>query len=182
MFFAAPKLDAYSGLEFVAGTQSPAGALRLAAFSARISNAQVVKNVTVCGRNPETGKEIVGEATAGATSPLGSVPAVATLGSFPQIDTFTVDHPIFSVEEAKAIAESKLGELAMTYLTAEAETQGNGRLKPGIVVKIVVNLEDVHDRFNGKYLVRGCTHRIDKSPTSGGYTTIMRLARDAERG
>jgi phage protein D len=182
LFFAAPKLDTDSGLDFVLGTQSQVGALRLTAFSARTSNAQVVRSVTVRGRNPETGQEIVGEATAGATSPLGSVPAVTTLDSFGQVDTFTLDHPIFSVEEAKEIAKSKLDELAMTYLTAEAETQGHARLKPGIVVKIVVNPEDVHDRFNGKYLVGGCTHRIDNSPTSGGYTTIMRLARDAERG
>ena len=90
LFFAAPKLDTDSGLDFVLGTQSQVGALRLTAFSARTSNAQVVRSVTVRGRNPETGQEIVGEATAGATSPLGSVPAATTLDSFGQVDTFTV--------------------------------------------------------------------------------------------
>jgi Bacteriophage probable baseplate hub protein len=182
LFFAAPKLDASSGIELVLGAQSPSAALRLTSFSARASNAQVVKKVIVRGRNPETGQEIVGEATAGAASPLGSVPAAATLGSLNPIDTFTVDHPIFSVEEANAIAKSKLGEMLMTYLTADAVGPGNVRLEPGIVIKIVVNADDVYDRFSGKYLVRGCTHRIDNSATSGFYTTIVRLARDAEKG
>jgi phage protein D len=181
LFFAAPKLDSFSGLEFVLGTQSPAGPLRLTSFAAAASNAQVVKTVTVRGRNPETGREIVGQATAGARSPLGSVPAAATLGSLNPIDAFTVDQPIFSDEEANAIAKAKLEELAMTYLTADAVTQGNARVKPGIVIKVVINLEDVQDRFNGKYLVRGCTHRIENTSTSGSYTTTMRLRRDAER-
>ena len=83
----------------------------------------------------------------------------------------------FVLSPQNVIAKSKLRELAMTYLAAEAEVPGDARLKPGIVVKIVVNPDDASDQFNGKYLVRGCTHRID-----GEYTTTMRLRRDAERG
>ena len=71
----------------------------------------------------------------------------------------------------------------MSFLTADAEAPGHPLLKPGIVVKIVVNVKNVNDRFNGKYLVRGCTHRIDAgSAAPAVYTTGMRLARDAASG
>ncbi len=186
MFFDAPKLDADSGLEFLLGTQGESNKLKLKAFSGRMSNAHVVKKVTVRGWDPEKKEEIVGEESA-KNSPLGSKNAASTLSDFGEIATFYVDHPIFSVEEAKAIAKSRLDEASMGFLTAEAEAHGDNRVKPGIVVKIVVNEKTATDRFNGKYLVMGCTHRLMPAAGGGGgggagYTTIMRLARDAEKG
>ena len=54
----------------------------------------------------------------------------------------------------------------------------------GIVIKIKVNLDEASDRFNGKYLVAGVTHRYtaDNKGTEGGYSCFLRLARDAEKG
>lgn len=184
MFFDAPKLDADSGLEFVLDQQPKDGkGDQLKSFNARMSNALVVKKVTVRGWNPEKKEEIVGEESA-AGSKLGSSNAASSLGDFGEVVTFTCDHPIFSVEEAKAIAKAKLNEASMGFLTAEAEAMGNAGIKAGIVVKIKVNLDDPSDRFNGKYLVAGCTHRYsaDNKGTEGGYSTFMRLARDAEKG
>lgn len=182
LYFDAPKLDADSGLHFISGNPGD-GKLKLVSFAARMSNAHVVKKVTVRGWDPERKREIVGEASA-KSSPLGSVNAAASLNDFEGIETYTVDHPISSVEEAKAIAKSRLEESAMGFLTAEAETQGENRVKPGIVVKITVNETTATDRFNGKYLVQGCTHRllVGTGGAAGGYTMIMRLARDAEKG
>jgi len=180
LIFDAPKLDVDSGLEFALGEPSAPGALTLTAFAARMSNAEVVRRVSVRGWNAEKTQEFVGEARAGSSSPLGSSPGAATLGDFGQIDSVLVDHPIFSVEEARAIAKARLAELAMSFLTADAEAPGHPRLKPGIVVKMVVDMKNVNDRFNGKYLVRGCTHRIDAgSAAPAAYTMEMRLARDA---
>jgi len=184
MFFDAPKLDADSGLEFVLDQQPKGGkGDKLKGFHGRMSNAQVVKKVTVRGWNPEKKEEIVGEESA-ASSPLGSSNAASSLADFGEVVTFTCDHPIFSVEEAKAIAKAKLGEAAMSFLTAEAEAMGNAGIKAGIVVKIKVNLDTATDRFNGKYLVSGCTHRYsaDNKGGEGGYSTFMRLSRDAEKG
>lgn len=183
LFFDAPKLDADSGLEFVLGEPGVPGAPTLTTFAARMSNAEVVRRVSVHGWNAEKTQEFVGEARAGISSPLGSSPGAATLGDFPQIDSFLVDYPIFSAEEARAIAKARLAELAMSFLTADAEAPGHPLLKPGIVVKIVVNVQNMNDRFNGKYLVRGCTHRIDAgSAAPAAYTVAMRLARDAASG
>jgi phage protein D len=180
LIFDTPRLDVDSGLEFVLGEPSASGALTLTAFAARMSNAEVVKRLSVRGWNVERTQEFVGEARAGTSSPLGPSPGAATLGDFGQIDTFLVDHPIFSVEEARALATARLAELAMSFLTAEAEALGNTRIQAGLVVKIVVDVKNVNDPFNGKYLVRGCTHRIDAgSVAPAAYTMSMRLARDA---
>ncbi len=179
LFFDAPKLGEDSGLEFKLDKDA---AQKLKSFHGRLSNAQVVKKVTVRGWDPEKKKEIVGEASA-ASSPLGSSNGAASLSDFGEVLTFTVDSPIASKEEADAIAKSRLGELAMSYLTAEAEAMGNNKVKAGIVVKITVNQDTPTDRFNGKYLVQGCTHRYaEQKGGEGGYTTLMRLVRDAEKG
>jgi phage protein D len=183
LIFDAPRLDVDSGLEFVLGEQDGRGRLTLNAFAPRLSNAQVVRSVRVHGWNADKTQEFVGEAKAAGSSPLGSSPGAETLGNFGQVDSFTVDHAIASVEEARAIAKARLAELSMSFLVADAETTGHPGIKPGIVVKIVVNVENVNDRFNGKYLVRGCTHRIDVgSGGSESYTSRMRLARDAASG
>lgn len=185
MFFDAPKLDQDSGLEFLLEQQPKSGPNKdkLKSFHGRISNARVVKKVTVRGWNPEKKEEIVGEESA-KSSPLGSKNAASSLGDFGEVVTFACDHPIFSVEEAKAIAKAKLNEASMGYLTAEAETMGNNKIKAGIVIKIKVNFEDASDRFNGKYLVQGCTHRYsaDNKGSDAGYSTYLRLSRDAEKG
>lgn len=185
MFFDKPKLDQDSGLELILEQQPKGGGGqdKLKSFHGRLSNARVVKKVTVRGWDPEKKEEIVGEESA-KSSPLGSKNAASSLGDFGEVVTFTCDHPIFSVEEAKAIAKSKLEELSMGFLTAEAEAMGNAKLKAGIVVKIKVNFDTATDRFNGKYLIAGCTHRYsaDNKGSEAGYSTYLRLARDAEKG
>lgn len=184
MFFDAPKLDQDSGLEFVLDQQPKDGkGDKLKSFNGRMSNSGVVKKVTVRGWDPEKKQEIVGEESA-AGSKLGSSNAASSLGDFGEVVTFTCDHPVFSVEEAKAIAKAKLYEASMGFLTAEAECMGNAKVKAGIVLKIKVNLDTANDRFNGKYLVQGCTHRYtaDNKGTEGGYSTFLRLARDAQKG
>jgi len=183
LYFDAPKLDQDSGLELVFDKQPKAATkTKLRSFAGRLSNAQVVKKVTVRGWDPEQKKEIVGTESL-ASSPLGGTGASGSLSDFGDVATFTVDHPIFSVEEAKAIAKSRLGELAMTYLTAEAEASGLNKIKAGIVVKIKVNMDKADDRFNGKYLVQGCTHKYSGGKGGeGGYVTFLRLVRDAEKG
>jgi phage protein D len=178
LYFDALKLGADSGLHFVYGRKGK-DTLELVSFAARLSNALVVKKVIVRGWNSETKKEFVGEANA-KRSPLGSSIAASSLGDFDAVTTYNVDHPIFSVEEATALANARLAESALSFLTAEAEAMGNTGVKPGIVVKVTVNEANANDRFNGKYLVQGCTHRYVVEKTAA-YTTTMRLARNAEK-
>lgn len=181
LFFKKAAVDQDSGIEL---KLEEVGAYHLKSFSARLSSANVVNKVTVRGWDPKKKEEIVGEATA-AASPLGSKHAASASGDLGQAVTFTVDHPIYSVAEAQAIAKAKLGEAMMSYLTGEAECRGNSAFKPGIVVKITVNTETPDDRFNGKYFVNGVTHRYSASSggggAAGGYVSHLRVSRDAEK-
>jgi len=177
LYFDAPKLDKDSGLEFKLD-KDPDKKLR--AFNIRVSNAQCVKKVTVRAWDPEKKEQIVGEASA-ASSPLCSKNAASTLSTFGEVATFTVDTPCFSKQEADAIAKAKLGELSMSYITGDAEITGHSGIKPGIVIKLTVNLKTASDRFNGKYLVRGCTHHYShQKGEDGGYKTIVRVGRDGD--
>ena len=179
LFFDAPKLDKDSGIELKLDKDAEK---KLKSFSGRLSNANVVKEVTCQGWDPQKKEAIVGKVSA-KSSPLGSSNAASSLSDFGDVVTFTVDHPIFSVEEAKALAQAKLDEHSLSYLTAEAEALGHNGIKPGIVIKIVVNQDTATDAFNGKDLVQGCSHRFSQQKGGeGGYVTGLRLARDATKG
>jgi phage protein D len=130
MYFDAPKLDADSGLEFSYEQQPKDGkGDKLKSFNGRLSNAQVVKKVTVRGWDPEKKQEVVGEEQA-KPSKLGSSNAASSLGDFGEVETYAVDRPIASVEEAKAIAKSMLDEASLSFLTAECEVMGNTSSRP----------------------------------------------------
>jgi uncharacterized protein len=183
LHFDKPKTDRDSGLALVFG--EPGDGLHLISFMPRLSSAAVVEKVEVRGWNPEEKEEIVGTASSAATR-LGSKTAVdETKGVFGSVVTYEVDHPIFSADEANAIAEARFAELRMSYITGEALCIGNPGFKPGVVIKITVNNDDEKDRFNGKYFIAGATHRFSQTqPGSrkGGYTALLRLNRDAEAG
>jgi hypothetical protein len=141
----------------------------------------------VKGWNPETKELITGEATAKA-SKLGSQNAVGGAGSLGGEETFTVDHPIWSAQEAKVIAAAKLQEISLSYMTGEATIKGDAKMDIGKVIEIHANSDpDANpsdDPFNGKYYIMGLTHRqVQQSSSSAtdGYTTILRLARDAQK-
>ncbi|WP_428268827.1 phage late control D family protein [Haliangium sp.] len=184
LFFDQPKSDRDSGIKLRYGDAESAqsgGAVFLKYFAPRMSSAGVVGKVTVRGWNPEKKEEIVGEAEA-QSSKLGKKDANAASSVFGKTATFEVDHPIFSVQEAQAIAKAKLREAMMGYITGEGECRGMPDIKPGIVISVTVNPDDANDRFNGKYLVVGSSHRYT-NPTrgdAGGYVTGLRLSRDAE--
>jgi len=176
-----PQLDVDSGLEASIDKQ---GGLVLLSFTPRLSSAPIVKKVTVKGWNPETKELIVGEASV-ASSRLGSRTGHASSSAFGDNETFTVDHPIWSKEEANALAKARLSDLSLAFMTGEATCKGDAKLKPGIVVKITPNSMDTSDPFNGKYYVMGVTHRYAGAHSHGGddgFVSILRLARDAAGG
>jgi phage protein D len=177
-----PELDKDSGVTLKI-SQSKADGEQLRSFSPRISSAPINKKVTVKGWNPETKELITGDFES-SSSPLGSQHAVAASGDHGAEETFTVDHPIWSKEEADALAKAKFTDQALTFITGEAEAVGNPALDIATVVKVTANADEGEDTFNGKYYVMGLSHRYvagghDKD---GGFVSIMRLARDAQKG
>jgi phage protein D len=158
----------------------------LLSFSPRLSSAAIVKKVTVKGWNPETKELITGEAN--IEGPLGSTNASAASKDLGKEETFTVDHPIWSKEEADALAKARLQDLALSFVTGEAEVAGKAdAYELGKCVKITANGGKSDDPFNGKYYIMGLTHRhmVEKKGGHGGgggahgFTTILRIARNA---
>jgi phage protein D len=185
LYFDKPDPGKDSGIKLRYGdaeTSSSSGEVFLKRFMPRLSATAVVSKVTVRGWNPEKKEEIVGEVEASA-SKLGKTGAdSASNSAFGEAVTFEVDFPIFSVDEAKAIAQAKLDTLLMSYITGDGECRGTPGMKPGVVVTCTVNPDESGARFNGKYMLVGCTHRFTnaKSGDSGGYVTAFRFNRDAE--
>ena len=154
-------------------------------FAPRLNSSAVLNKVTVKGWNPETKELITGEATAGQ-SKLGSQNSVAGSNDHGKEESFTVDHPVWSAEEAKALAKAKLQDAALTYVTGEAEVAGNPVFDLGKIVKVVANANPQGrgaDPFNGKYYIMGVTHRhiASKAKDGGGYVTLLRFARDSQK-
>ena len=153
-------------------------------FAPRLNSSAVVNKVTVKGWNPETKELISGDASVQG-SKLGSATSVAGSGSLGNEETFTVDHPIWSKEEAMALAKARLQDASLSFITGEAEVSGNPVFDLGKVVKISPNSGGSNagdDPFNGNYYIMGVTHRFSASKsTDGGYVTILRLARDAQK-
>jgi phage protein D len=175
-----PELGKDSGISF-AIFNNPNDGDRMKTFMPRTSSVPIVKSVEVRGYNPETKKPIVRRVKVEG-SPMGDQSSADASSAVAADETFVVDQPIWSEEEAKALAEARLQEHGLGYITAEAEVMGASRYKPGIVIGVTVN-RDKKDKFNGKYFVMGATHRyVHGTPGSpdGGYTTILRLARNAE--
>jgi phage protein D len=169
-----PDFSSSSGVKLSADSSG-----NLRSFTPRISSANVVKKVTVKGWNPETKELITAEAQA-QTSPLGSKNAVSASGDHGKEETFTVDLPIWSKEEADAIAKARIRDLNRTNLTGEAECAGNPPLELGKVIEIEANANG-DDPFNGKYYVMGVTHKHTMPKgKEGGFASIVKFARDGQ--
>ncbi|MFT3691983.1 MAG: hypothetical protein QM831_02495 [Kofleriaceae bacterium] len=176
-----PDLQSDSGIELKI-SQGIGQGEQLRSFSPRVSSAPVNKKVTVKGWNPETKELITGDYT-GSSSSLGSEDAVSASGSHGEQETFTVDHPIWSKEEADAIAKAKQVDQSLNFMTGEAEAVGDPKFELATVIKMTINPSG-QDTFNGKYYVMGITHRYvaGGKDKDGGYVTHLRLARDGQGG
>lgn len=170
----------------VLSVSEPGGDPKLAtitSFTPRLSSANIVKKVTVRGWNPETKELITGDASV-TDSRLGTQTSVAGSRDHGSEETFTVDHPIWSKEEAVALAKARLVDLSLGYITGECELTGDPKRVLGEVIGIMPNLEPStreKDPFNGRYYVMGVTHRyVGAKTTGGGFSTVLRLARDAQ--
>lgn len=152
-------------------------------FTPRMSSAAVVNKVTVKGWNPETKELITGDSGTYATS-LGRDDAIKACSKFGKEDTFTVDHPIWSKEEAVALAIARCRDLNMTFITGEAECGGKSVITAntelGQTVEITSNSANANDPFNGNYYIMGLEYRYTQPKgKDGGLMAWIRFARDA---
>lgn len=155
-------------------------------FTPEFAAAGQVKKVTVHGWDSSgtsrEAQQLVGKAEASA-SPLGNEAGSSAYGDSPELHVS--DTPGRTREEMDLLAKSILEERQMNFITAEAVTLGNAKLKPGCVVK----LKTADARFNGKYYVAGAHFSFAQGMTGlgggkgmGGYKTHLKLKRDAGQG
>ena len=170
-----PDLQSDSGI--VLSLDPDQDGIGIKSFTPRMSSAGIVKTVTVKGWNPETKDLIIGKFDA-QNSPLGNQTGSGASGSLGSSEMFSVDQPIWSKEEADALAKGRHMDLSLGFVTGEAETLGSSKFDLGRVVKITVAQKDP---FNGKYYIMGLTHRHAAS-SRDGMSTVLRLARDAAGG
>lgn len=187
LYFDRPDPSKDSGIKLRYGdaeTSKSESAIFLKRFTPRLSSARVLEEVEVRGWDPVKKEEIVKSVKA-KSSKLGKTAAhSATKKAFSNIKSFEVDHPIYSAAEAEKIGESKIREATMSYVTGDGECRGTPKIKPGVVVAITVNPDNQGDRFNGKYMIVGATHKYSNTKVgdTGGYVTAFRVNRDAEGG
>lgn len=175
LFCKVPKLDGSEVATLEVKQQGQEHQLRH--FQPRLGSGSVVKKVVVKGWNPEKKELITGEAQAAGSS-LGAQGAAAGANDYGQNETFEVDTPVWTPEEAKALAKAKLTESALSYMTGTAETIGNPAYDLATIAKFVIN-PNGQDRFNGKYFITGLTHRYSQE-AKDGFITELRLARDGQ--
>jgi len=183
VFVKQPELQGKEIAELKVDEASETAGLR--SFAPRLNSTGVLKKVTVKGWNPETKELISGDASVSG-SQLGSQTASAGAGDLGGEESFMVDHPIWDKAEAMALAKARLQDASLSYITGTAEATGSGVFDLGKLVKITANAGGGagDDPFNGKYYIMGVSHRHNNSHAKddSAYVTVLRLARDSQKG
>lgn len=154
------------------------GDARLRQFLARLSSAASVQQVEVRGWDPPRQQRFVGTATAPTillVPPESDPDQVPPFGRLVEIEE---EVPLTSAEHAAAVAWATLEQLTADRTSGEAASRGHAKLRAGIVVTI----DGVDPRFDGRYFVQAASHRFrHASECGGGYCTLLRLRRE-DRG
>ncbi len=141
----------------------------LRSFRPRLAAAPQVSEVIVRGWDPRQKQTLIGRATVpnGLPQIAGDVRGGRIAEkAFGPAKRIVVDRPVHSQAEAEDVARSLCDDIGGQYLEAEGLGYGVPTLKPGMMIEI----ENIGDRFKGKYFVTGTTHTYSPSE---GYTTLF---------
>ncbi len=139
----------------------------LRAFRPRLTVAGQVNEVTVRGWDPQSKREIVGQATSSDTAPeiglgvQGGPAAQRALASSAR--QIVVRQPVATQAEADTVAQALLDEINTGFIEAEGTALGD----PSLLAGHTVNLSKLGDRFSGKYMVTAAQHVY--TARAGGY-------------
>ncbi len=158
-------------------TSGPAPVLKwgenLHEFQARLTTADQVEKAEVHSWDTSQKKAILG--TKASPSPIKPGISGETHGGNAARKAFggqsvevVIDHPVDTLEEANAIAQSVINEKCNAFLQAEGTCDGNPAVRAGATVKI----EGIGKKFSGSYLITHAIHRYDSS----GYTTWFEIS------
>lgn len=131
-------------------------------FNTRITSAEQVSSVEVRGWD-YTQKKLI-------TSTANSETVITNTGNgkgsnssnkfnLSQSPKMTVvDKPVFSTKQAENMAKALCNELGGEFVYADAACEGNPKIRPGKVVK----LEEIGERFSGKYYITEARHTYNQ--------------------
>ncbi|NLF02228.1 MAG: VgrG-related protein [Anaerolineales bacterium] len=158
------KADAHRG----STSQAPAPlewGESLASFEPRLTLMHQVDRAVTTGWDPATKQAIEGTNNSDASKTIPAVglgkkgSALAKQAFGGAADEVVVDHPVLTVDQARAIAAARFAEAESTFIQAEGVCrQGDPRLIAGRLVKI----QGVGERFSGDYYVTEARHVYSK--------------------
>ncbi|CAG0933313.1 Actin cross-linking toxin VgrG1 [Thermoflexales bacterium] len=99
---------------------------------------------------------------------LGKTGGAAAQSAFGTAEAIVTDQPIFTTDEAKALAEGLSNDISREFVQAEGTCPGDPRVKAGYKIKI----SNVGTRFSGDYFVTSATHIY----TETGYETRFSIS------
>jgi uncharacterized protein involved in type VI secretion and phage assembly len=130
----------------------------LSSFSVRVSSAEQVKEVEVRSwdyQNKKVISQVSNRASLLTSNDYGkgADSSQAFGGKPPKPSLLVVDQPIAESNQAKAIADSLFNELSGEFVQADAQADGNPKIRPGRVVK----LQDLGP-YSGEYYITETRH------------------------
>lgn len=141
----------------------------LRSFRPRLTASPQVSEVIVRGWDPLHKQTLIGRSATPHGMPKvqgdmrGGVIAESAFGKARKI---VVDRPVHTQAEADDVARSICDDIGGQYLEADGLCYGVPTLKPSMMVEI----ENIGNRFKGKYFVTSTTHTYSPSE---GYTTLF---------
>jgi phage protein D len=147
----------------------------------KLSTSQQVDEVQVRGWSPKEKKEIVGKASpsdilsmmGGDTS--GPQSASGKFGGGQKVSVIC-NVPLEDQEHADAIAKARMNEIAMQFITGNAEVEGDPSIRAGKLVEFA----RLGKKFDGQYYVIHAEHTLKPGSGPGaGYITRFSFKRAA---
>lgn len=129
----------------------------LRSFRIRVSSSSQVSKVTVRSWDPVTKTAIIGQVTRAQGGPqinMRSDGGSTAQEAFGQAEMIVVDRPVRSQAEANQMAQSICDEIGASFIEADGLCFNHPELNPGDSVE----LANIGNRFNGKYIVTTTTH------------------------
>ncbi|MEB3293584.1 MAG: VgrG-related protein [Synechococcales bacterium] len=130
----------------------------LTAFQVRVTSAEQVKAVEVRGWDYQNKQSIVAtQATGKAQTQTDYAQGRTTSSAFKEKPTepklIVVDQPVFTVNEAKTIAQALADELEGQFVHADAKAEGNPKIRPACLIEL-----EKMGKYDGKYYVTETRH------------------------
>lgn len=141
----------------------------LRSFRPRLTASPQVSEVIVRGWDPRQKQTLIGRGVTphGLPQVQGDVRGgIVAETAFGKARKIVVDRPVHTQAEADDVARSLCDDIGGQYLEADGLCYGLPTLKPCMMVEI----DNIGDRFKGKYFVTGTTHTYSPSE---GYTTLF---------